>query len=336
MQPRCDGPRKNHESHIVRYPIPTIILYLLAVSVASATENMRAAVFVDGKLQIESIPRPEPQSGEVRIKVRAAAVNPADWKQIARAPAGTRLIPGRDLSGVIDALGDAAGPWKVGEAVIALAKGGSYAEYALAAANAVAAKPRRLSFEEAAGIPVAGETAWRALVTIANVQSGQRVLIQGGAGGVGSSAVQIAKARGAYVVATASPSHNELLRSLGADEVVDYRDAGFEEKLKDMDVVLNTVDADTGARSIAMVKPGGFLVSVAGAAPAANCETARIHCIVTGHATGETLSSLSKLADEGKFRIHIDRQFPLAEAAQALELNRQGHTGGKIILEVSP
>jgi len=296
---------------------------------------MRAVVFVDGNFRIESVPRPEPQPGEVRIKVRAASVNPADWKQTARAPAATRLIPGRDLSGVIDAVGDATGPWKVGDAVIALAKGGSYAEYALAAVSAVAAKPRRLSFEEAAGIPVAGETAWRALVTIANVQPGQRVLIQGGAGGVGSCAVQIAKARGAYVVASASPSHNELLRSLGADEILDYHKVRFEEKLKDLDVVLNTVDADTGTRSIAIVKPGGFLVSVAGAAPGAHCETARIHCTVTGHATGEMLPSLSKLADEGKFRIHIDRQFPLAEAAQALELNRQGHTGGKIILEVN-
>ena len=326
---------ERYENHVVRYPILTIILWTFAVCVASATENMRAVVFVDGTFQVESIPKPEPQPGEVRIKVRAASVNPADWKQTARAPAGTRLIPGRDLSGVIDAVGNATGPWKVGEAVIALAKGGSYAEYALASVDAIATKPRRLSFEEAAGIPVAGETAWRALVTIANVQSGQRVLIQGGAGGVGSSAVQIAKARGAYVVATASPSHNELLRSLGADEVVDYHSVRFEEKLKDMDVVLNTVDADTGARSIAIVKPGGFLVSVAGAAPTAHCETARIHCAVTGHATGEMLPSLSKLADEGKFRIHIDRQFPLAEAAQALELNRQGHTGGKIILHVS-
>jgi NADPH:quinone reductase-like Zn-dependent oxidoreductase len=330
-----DTSLSTYESHVVRYRILAIILWSLAASVASATEHMRAVVFVDGKFQIESIPKPEPQPGEVRIKVRAAAVNPADWKQTTRAPPGTRLIPGRDLSGVIDATGDAAAPWKVGEAVIALAKGGSYAEYALASVNAVAAKPERLSFEEAAGIPVAGETAWRALVTIANVQPGQRVLIQGGAGGVGSSAVQIAKVRGAYVIATASPSHNELLRSLGADEVVDYHNVGFEEKLKDIDVVLNTVDADTGARSIAIVKPGGFLVSVAGAAPAAHCETARIHCAVTGHATGEMLPSLSRLADEGKLRVHIDRQFPLAEAAQAIELNRQGHTGGKIILEVS-
>ena len=296
---------------------------------------MRAVVFSDGNFQLQTLPKPEPQAGQVRIKVRAASVNPVDWKQAARAAPGTRLIPGRDLSGVIDAVGDAAGPWKVGQGVIAIATGGSYAEYAIASVKAVAAKPRRLSFAEAAGMPVVGETAWRALVTIANVEPGQRVLIHGGAGGVGSSAVQVAKARGAYVIATASPSHDGLLRSLGVDEVIDYHNVRFEEKLKDIDVVLNTVDADTGARSIAVVRPGGILVSVAGAAPATQCEAAKIRCAVTGPATGEMLGSLSELADQGKFRIHIDRQFPLADAAEALELNRQGHTGGKIILEVS-
>jgi NADPH:quinone reductase-like Zn-dependent oxidoreductase len=307
----------------------------LAAAVASATPNMRAVVFKDGNFQLQSVPKPEPQPGQVRIKVRAASVNPVDWKQAAHAAPGTRLIPGRDLAGVIDAVGDPGGPWQVGEPVIAIATGGSYAEYAIASVSALAAKPRRLSFEEAAGIPVAGETAWRALVTIANVKPGQRVLIHGGAGGVGSAAVQIAKARGAYVIATASPTHNEFLRSLGADEVVDYHNTRFEEKLKDIDVALNTVDAGTGARSIPIVRPGGILVSVAGAAPAAQCDAAQIRCAVTGPATGEMLGSLSALADEGKLAVHIDRQFPLAAAAQALALNQQGHTGGKIILEVS-
>lgn len=323
------------ETRVVKQSLALLLLWSLALPVASAADSMRAIVFADGNFQIQSIPKPEPLAGQVRIKVRAASVNPTDWKQAARAAPGTRLIPGRDLSGVIDATGDPAGPWKVGQAVIALATGGSYAEYALAAVNAVAAKPRRLSFEEAAGIPVVGETAWRALVTIADVQRGQRVLIHGGAGGVGSSAVQIAKARGAYVIATASAAHHELLRSLGADEILDYHSVRFEETLKDIDVVLNTVDADTGARSIGVIKPGGILVSVAGAAPATQCEAARVRCAVTGHATGEMLGALSELADEGKFRIHIDRQFPLAEAAQALELNRQGHTGGKLILDVT-
>ena len=319
---------------MVRHSVPTLVLCSFAAS-ALATDNMRAIVFSDGQFQLQSIPKPEPQTGQVRIKVRAASVNPVDWKQTEHAAPGTRVIPGRDLAGVIDAVADAAGRWKAGQAVIAIATGGSYAEYAIAAVSAVAPKPQRLTFEEAAGIPVVGETAWRALVTIANVQRGQRVLIHGGAGGVGSSAVQIAKARGAYVIATASPAHNELLHSLGADEVLDYHSVRFEEKLKDIDVVLNTVDADTAARSFAVLRPGGILVSVAGAAPAAQCEAAKIRCAVTAHATGEMLGSLSELADQGRFRVHIERRFPLAEAAQALELNRQGHTGGKIILEVS-
>jgi NADPH:quinone reductase-like Zn-dependent oxidoreductase len=322
-------------ARIVRYLGPILILWSCAASVASATETMHAVVLSNGNFQLQTLPRPEPQAGQVRIKVRAASVNPVDWKLAARADPGGRLIPGRDLSGVIDAVGDAAGPWKVGEAVIAIATGGSYAEYAIAAVNAVAPKPRRLSFEEAAGMPVVGETAWRALVTIAEVRPGERVLVHGGAGGVGSSAVQVAKARGAYVIATASPAHDAFLRSLGVDEVIDYHKVGFEEKLKDIDVVLNTVDAETGARSIAIVRPGGILVSVAGAAPATQCEAAKIRCAVTGIATGEMLAAVSELADQGKFRIHIDRQFPLADAAQALELNRQGHTGGKIILVVS-
>ena len=147
--------------------------------------------------------------------------------------------------------------------------------------------------------------------------------------------MQVAKARGAYVIATAPPAHDGFLHSLGVDEVIDYHNAGFEKKLKDIDVVLNTVDAETGARSIALVRPGGILVSVAGAAPATQCEAAKIRCAVTGTATGEMLAAVSELADQGKFRIHIDRQFPLADAAQALALNRQGHTGGKIILVVS-
>ena len=319
----------------MRYSVPTLVLCLFAAPVASATDNMRAVVVVDGHVQIQSIPKPEPQAGQVRIQVRAVSVNPVDWKQVARAAPGTRLIPGRDLSGIIDAVGDAAGPWKVGQAVIAVAPGGSYVEYAISPVSAVAVKPPQLSFEEAAGIPIVGETAWRALVTVANVQAGQRVLIHGGAGGVGSSAVQIAKARGAYVIATASPRHDSLLRSLGADEVVDYNSVRFEEKLKGLDVVLNTVDADTGSRSIAVIKPGGILVSVVGPAPAAQCEAARIRCAITGPVTGEMLGSLSELAAQGKFHIHIDRRLPLAQAAQALDLNRQGHTGGKIILEVS-
>jgi NADPH:quinone reductase-like Zn-dependent oxidoreductase len=123
--------------------------------------------------------------------------------------------------------------------------------------------------------------------------------------------------------------------ALGADEVIDYNAVGFEDKVKDVDVVLNTVDADTNARSVSVIKPGGILVSVVGPPPAAQCETARIRCGVTGSATGEMLGHVSDLASQGKFHVSIEQQLPLADAAKAWEMNRKGHTGGKIILTVS-
>jgi NADPH:quinone reductase-like Zn-dependent oxidoreductase len=320
----------------MKYSLLALLLCQLVQPTAWAADTMRAMVVTDGKLHAETVPVPQPQSGQVRIHVRAASVNPVDWKLAERAPPGSRSIPGRDLAGVIDAVGPDAGPWHAGQSVIAIATGGAYAEYTLASIHAVALKPAHMSFEEAAGIPVVGETAWRAMVKVGNVQPGQRVLIHGGAGGVGSSAVQIAKMRGAHVIATASPSHNALLRSLGADEIIDYRSVRFEDSVKNVDVVLNTVDADTGLRSIAVVKPGGILVSVAGAIPPAPCEAAHIRCAITGSVTGEFLGELSELANGKHFRVSIERRLPLAEAATAWDLNRGGHTGGKIILQVSP
>jgi len=319
----------------MKYPLLAVLLCQLVVPLASAEVTMKAVMIVDGKPELQTVARPEPQPDQVRIKVRAVSVNPVDWKIAAHAPAGSHLIAGRDLAGVIDAVGSSAGQWRPGQEVIAVAAGGSYAEYVLAAANAVAVKPAHMSFEEAAGIPVVGETAWRSLVVVANLQPGQRVLIHGGAGGVGSSAVQVAKAKGAYVIATASPSHTALLRSLGADEVIDYHTVRFEDKVKNMDVVLNTVDADTNSRSIAVVKPGGILVSVVGPPPQDACTAAGIRCAIPGPVNGTMLGFLSALAASGKFHINIERRLPLADAAEAWEINRAGHTGGKIILEVS-
>ena len=319
----------------MKYSVLALLVCLLAQSAAWAADTMRAMVVTDGKLQMESVPLPQPQAGQIRIKVRAASVNPVDWKLAARAAAGSHMIPGRDLAGVVDAVGPQSGAWRPGQSVIAIATGGAYAEYAIASVRAVAFKPVHMSFEEAAGLPVVGETAWRAMVTVANVQAGQRVLIHGGAGGVGSSAVQIAKSRGAHVIATASPSHSALLHSLGADEVIDYHSVRFEDTLKNLDVILNTVDADTGLRSVGVVKPGGVLVSVVGAVPAEKCAAAQIRCAVTGPVTGEFLGALSELADHGQFRVSIDQRLPLADAARAWDLSRNGHTGGKLILEVS-
>lgn len=304
--------------------------------IASAAQTMQAVVIVDGKPQMETVAKPEPQAGQVRIKVRAVSVNPVDWKIAAHAPADSHVIAGRDLAGVIDSVGPSAGQWRPGQSVIAVASGGSYAEYVIAAANAVALKPVRMSFDEAAGIPVVGETAWRSLVVVANLQAGEKVLIHGGAGGVGSSAVQVAKAKGAHVIATASPDHAAFVRSLGADEVIDYHTVRFEDKVRDMDVVLNTVDAETNTRSVAVVKPGGILVSVVGPPPADACKAAGIRCAIPGPVNGAMLGFLSELANRGKFHIKIEKRMSWSDAQEAWEISRQGHTGGKIILEVSP
>ncbi len=315
-----------------------ILVSLAVLSLpAAAAETMRAVVIGEGgSLKIEQVAKPEPKAGEIRVKVRAASVNPVDWKIGMRADPAARLVPGRDLSGVVDAVGADTQGFKVGDAVIAIAPGGSYAEYAVMPAKIAAPKPTKMSFEEAAGIGVVGETAYRAIVTVANVQKGQRVLIHGGAGGVGSSAVQIAKARGAYVIATASPRNHEFLRKLGADEVIDYNTTKFEDKVKDADVVVNTVDLETGTRSTKVVKPGGIIVSVVGPTPAEPCAAAMIRCEQTGRVTGELLRPVVDLANEGKFAISIEQQLTLADAAKAWESNRAGHTRGKIVLTVAP
>jgi NADPH:quinone reductase-like Zn-dependent oxidoreductase len=310
---------------------------IVVSSAAFAAETMKAVVVGEGgSLKIEQMPKPEPKAGEIRVKVRAASVNPVDWKIGLNANPAAKMIPGRDLSGVVDAVGADTQGFKVGDEVIAIAPGGAYAQYAVMPAKIAAPKPTKMSFEEAAGIPVVGETAWRAIVTVANVQKGQRVLIHGGAGGVGSSAVQIAKARGAHVIATASPRNHDFLRKLGADEVIDYNTTRFEEKVKDADVVVNTVDADTGSRSIKVVKPGGIIVSVVGPLPAEACAAAKVRCEQTGRVTGELLRPVVDLANQGKFAISIEQQLTLADAAKAWEANRAGHTRGKIVLTVAP
>jgi NADPH:quinone reductase-like Zn-dependent oxidoreductase len=182
---------------------------------------------------------------------------------------------------------------------------------------------------------VVGETAWRSLVTVGNLQKGQRVLIHGAAGGVGSSAVQVAKAKGAYVIGTASARNHEFLKSLGVDEVIDYNTTRFEDKVKDVDLVLNTANAETNTRSVGVVKKGGMLVSVVGPPPAEACATAGIRCGGIGSVNGQMLNELVELANAGKFRVSIERTMPLAEAAAAWEQSRAGHTRGKIVLQVA-
>jgi NADPH:quinone reductase-like Zn-dependent oxidoreductase len=302
---------------------------------------MQAIVVVDGKAQLRMVPRPDPGAGQVRIKVRAAAVNPGDWKRAQRAPNSGR-IPGWDVSGVIDATGPGVSGWKIGEPVIGYFEGsGAYAQYAIAPVEHIARKPAKLSFEQAAGIPLVAATAWRALIDEGQLRAGQTVLIQGAAGGVGSAAVQIAAARGAArIIGTASSRNERYLRSIGATEVIDYHNVDFEQGIKGVDVALNTVSPATAALSVQMLKPAGVLLSTAGQPPAGQCAAAHVRCIPIqvldeiGTPKSQILADIGRLADEGKYTVHIDALFPLAQANRAWDLSRSGHTDGKIILTI--
>jgi NADPH:quinone reductase-like Zn-dependent oxidoreductase len=294
-----------------------------------------------GEAQLQTVPRPNAQAGQVRIKVRAAAVNPADWKRAQREPDSGR-IPGWDVSGVIDTVGPSVLGWKVGDAVIGYLEGyGGYAQYAVVPVQHIARKSEKLSFNQAAGIPLVAATAWRALIDEAQLRAGQTVLIQGAAGGVGSAAVQIAAARGASrIIGTASPQNDRFLRSIGATETIDYHIADFEAQVRGLDVVLNTVNPATAALSVQMLRPGGVLLSTTGPVPAEPCAAAQVRCVPIqvldeiGTPKSQVFAEIGKLADEGKYTVNVDATFPLAETAKAWELNRVGQTVGKIILIV--
>ena len=318
--------------------MPLLSLTVLIGAAQAAPDKMQAVeIGLDARLSVQTRPVPRPGPGEVLVKVRAAGVNPIDWK-IARRRIG--LVPGVDVAGVIDTLGEGVSGWKVGEQVLGFARdSGSYAEYAVIPVTSMVRKPKSMTFEQAAGVPIAAETAYRALHEAGNIAAGQTVLIHGAAGGVGSAAVQVAKAAGARVIGTASAANHEFLRSLGADEVIDYRTQRFESVVKDVDLVLNTVDALTNARSIGVVRPGGTLVSIVGAPNPAACLAARIRCTRPDREKGATnsamLERIAELADAGAFRVHVDASFPMDQAARAWERSRGGHTRGKLVIQVS-
>ncbi len=304
----------------------------------AAPDKMQAVEIGPGAtLSVQVRPVPRAGAGEVLVRVRAAGVNPVDWKA---APRRVGLVPGVDVAGVIDSLGEGVTGFKVGDAVLGFARqSGSYAEYALIPLTSLARKPRSMTFEQAAGIPVAAETAYRALHEAGRLTRGQTVLVHGAAGGVGSAAVQIAKAAGARVIGTASADNHEFLKSLGVDKAIDYRAQRFEDAVTQVDLVLNTVDADTGARSIGIIRAGGALVSIVGPPNAAACAAARIRCVRPDRAAGapnsELLEKIVELADAGKFKVFVDGAYPMTDVAQAWEKSRGGHTRGKLVIQVS-
>lgn len=294
-------------------------------------------------LRVEEAPLPQPGAGEVRVRVVGAAVNPVDWK-IRRGylkdfiPHRFPLIPGWDVSGVVDALGEGASRFEVGDAVYSrpdIARDGTYAEFAVIREAELASKPATISHIEAASLPLAGITAWQALVGIARVQAGQRVLVHAAAGGVGSLAVQIAKARGAHVIGTASGANRALVESLGVDQFVDYRQETLAQAVRPVDAVFDTVGGAVQEASWPLLKAGGVLVSVTDPPPQ---DKAQAHGVrgefLFIEPDAAVLAELARLVEGGQVRPLIGAEFALDDIVRAHELSETGRSRGKIVLYV--
>jgi NADPH:quinone reductase-like Zn-dependent oxidoreductase len=294
-------------------------------------------------LKYEEVSRPEPNDDQLLVRVIAAGVNPVDGMirsgMFADEHRAFPIILGGDIAGVVEKVGSKVTKFKAGDPVFAyvsLDNSGGYAQYALATGREVAPKPRSLTYVEAAAVPIVAMTAWQALIDTAKLASGQTVLIHGGSGGVGSFAIQIAKARGAKVIATASTANQELLKQLGADVAIDYTKQKFEDRAKDVDVVLDSIGKDTLARSYGVVKKGGIIVSLV-ARP--DERELKIHGIrgvaLSVDPNADELTEIGKLIDDKKIKVIVSQTFPLSEAIKAQQQVATGHTRGKIVLKVA-
>lgn len=277
------------------------------------------------------VPRPAPGPVEILVRVHAAGVNPTDWKARGRGQTFATpapYIPGYDVSGVVEAVGPGVQMFRPGDEVFGMPllpkPPGAYAEYVVAPPRHFAPKPAALDHVTAAALPLAGLTAWQSLVDHSNVQPGQRVLIHAAAGGVGHLAVQIAKARGAYVIGTASAAKHDFVRGLGADEMIDYRTEDFA-KAGEVDVALDTIGGDYGPRSRALLRPGGRYIALA------SREDEDFLLVEPDHAG---MLALTDLVARKQLTVTVDAVFPLAEAAKSHEYGEKGSTTGKIVLRV--
>ena len=289
-------------------------------------------------LVLEQAPVPQPGAGQVLVRVVAAGVNPADWKIRAGLYKPFRELPlpftpGLEAAGTVEAVGPGVTAFKPGQAVFGAVMGG-YAQYALAAATDLQPKPTNLTFEEAASVPVGALTAWGSLFETAKLQAGQRVLVQGAAGGVGIFGVQLAHWKGAYVIGTASAGNAEFVRSLGADQVVDYKAAPFETVLHDLDMVFDTVGGEVFERSPKVLRAGGVLVTVAAQIAPEMGKAEGVSVLRGGRAQVESLAKIAGLLAAGKVKTYVSAILPLAEARKSHEMSQSGHTRGKIVLKI--
>lgn len=326
-----------------------LLFMLVAVAMRSATGSpptMKAIVAHQyggpDVLRYEDCRRPEPNWNEALVRVIASGVNPADPLVVSGKYAkefGTHLplIPGYDIAGIVEKIGGGITKFKVGDAVYAYVLfGGGWAEYALTNEDEAAIKPKSLTFVEAAAVPLAALTAWQALIDTAKLSAGQTVLIHGGSGGVGSFAIQIAKARGAKVIATASTSNQDLLKQLGADVAIDYTKTKFEDIAKDVDVVLDPVGKDTLARSYGVVKKGGIVISLVSRVDRAELDKHEIRGTpIAVKPNAAELREITRMIEEKKLRPIVSQVFPLSEGAKADEKAETHHTRGKMVIKIA-
>ncbi len=300
------------------------------------------------KLQLMDLPIPALGPQDVLIRIKAAGVNPVDWK-IREGflrdvfPHEFPIILGWDASGVVEEIGHEVSRLRVGDDVFAYCRlpvvhNGSYAEYLALPADIVTKKPERLSFEQAASIPLAALTAYQSLFDAGKLQSGETALIHAAAGGVGGFAVQLAKQRGATVIGTASPRNHDYVRDLGADRVIDYATQDFRQEIRQwypsgVDLVLDCVGGETLDRSVEVLKPAGRVITIVEPAQAETMKTQGIDMqfvFVAPH-SGQ-LQELASLADQGLLKTHVSETFPLEDAARAHEIIESHHVRGKLAL----
>ena len=315
--------------------------------ITTNTPSMKAICFHEyggpEVLKYENVPRPEPQHGQVLIQVRAAAVNPVDWKiregwLASMIPLQFPTIAGTDVAGVVMATGQGVTDFRVGQDVYGFVGigSGAYAEYTTSGIETIALQPRTLDYVQAASVPLVATTAWQALFEAGGLKEGQTVLVHGGAGGVGTFAVQLAKMKGAYVLATASSQNVEFVKGLGADEVIDYTTTRFETVAHHVDVVLDVIGGETEQRSWGVLKPGGILVSTLGPPSQEDAAKHRVRAaFVQAQPTAGLLKEIARLLDSGQIKPNVGKMFPMEQARQAQELKQHGHTRGKIVLEIA-
>lgn len=293
----------------------------------------------------EDAPIPLCGDEDLLVSLVAAGVNPVDWKMRSGAMAQmlNRPFPitlGWDGAGVVIAVGRKVTQFKAGDEVFfyaEFARGGCYAQFVAVAASQAARKPSSLSFATAAAMPTPCQAAWTALIEIAQLQAGQQVLIHGGAGAVGSAAIQLARWRGAHVSTTATAAGLDWVRSLGAQTVIDYREQKFQELVREMDVVLDTLGGATQEASWATLKRGGLLISTTEPPSQERAASLGLQArFVFTQGRGEVLQSLADLAGSGQLRVQIGQEFALADAALAHRLGESGKAKGKMVLHIDP